>query len=320
MREQLRAEGDETCSCCLSTDIDLLAYAVIAPWIAQLFGNTRTIDTRLRRCRNCGLRFFDYRYNESEMAAIYGEYRGERFFNLRRRWEPWMTRRVNDAFSGYLQDRSPIEDRNKFTLKSLTRAGINLSQLRGCIDFGGDMGQFIPRSVSPPLIVYEPNGVRTQLPKTIIGCDNLSDLPTKVDLGLNCYVLEHVSHPPDVLAELLECINPGGYVHVEVPLDHFRVSRFHRSGLYRRYLHLIIRFRLVWIAIDLLSGLWRNYRASIPWFGVVKQSEHINYFETRSLNLLLSSMGLTVQYVSDEDLKYCVGRVRQGRISATATL
>jgi hypothetical protein len=318
LHKQPASRKTTKCPCCSSANTQLLAFGVVAPWIAELFGCDHVIKTELSECSDCGLRFFGYRYSDSEMEAIYSHYRGEESFNLRRRWEPWINRGVNDAFSGQLKDKSPIDERKLFTARSLIGAGIDIGRLRGVIDFGGDLGQFIPDSISPPLIVYEPNGSRTNLAADVTTCTDLSALPFKVDLGLNCYVLEHVSSPRSTLNQMVECVNRGKYIHVEVPLDYFRTSRFHRSHLYLRYLQAIIRFRVLWIVIDFLGGVWRTYRRSIPWFGIVKQSEHINYFETNSLKRLLDTAGLTTIHLSDEDLKYSVGRVRQGRLSITA--
>lgn len=135
------------------------------------------------------------------MALICGEYRSDYFFKLRHHWEPWVNRQVNDAFSDELANKRQIEIRNVFTTSSLTEAGIDLNELKGCIDFGGDLGQFIPDAIKPPLVVYEPTGTRRGLRPNVIGCEKLSELVDKVDLGLNCYVLKHIDEPWHAVSE-----------------------------------------------------------------------------------------------------------------------
>jgi len=305
------------CPCCSCDSTELLGYGVVAPWIVKLINGADPVKTQLRRCSQCGLRFFSYRYSTSEMALIYGNYRSDYFFKLRHHWEPWVNRQVNDAFSDDFVNKRQIEIRNVFTKSSLTEAGIDLNELKGCIDFGGDLGQFIPDAIKPPLVVYEPTGTRRGLRPSVVGCEKLSELVSKVDLGLNCYVLEHIDEPRHVVTEMVGLVNSGKFIHIEVPLDGFNTSKFHRTGLYFRYLRTILRFRLIWIPIDLISGIWRTCLGSIPWFGIVKQSEHINYFETNSLRHLCESLGLEILYVSAEDRQYSVGRVKQGRVSIT---
>ena len=78
------------------------------------------ITAQLRECTDCGHRFFPERYNETEMARLYGEYRGERYLRVRQAWEPWYTRRVNEQ---NLQA-GVVQSRQQALRELLQRAGI----------------------------------------------------------------------------------------------------------------------------------------------------------------------------------------------------
>ena len=105
-------------------------------------------------------------------------------------------------------------------------------------------------------------------------------------------------------------LGPDGIVYLEVPLDRFRVSRYHASERYQRYLGKVSQ-RNSFVALDFASGLSRQIRSSIPRFGVVKQSEHINYFSPRAVEAALAITGFTpVAQRSNPNMK--VGGLRLG--------
>ena len=98
---------------------------------------------------------------------------------------------------------------------------------------------------------------------------------------------------------------------MEVPLDLFRVSQFHATTRYQAYLRRLVRRRLPFVALDFLTGLSRQFRSSVPRLGVIKQSEHINYFSERSLLAALTATGFgVVAQRSDKNAK--VGGLRMG--------
>jgi hypothetical protein len=74
----------------------------------------------------------------------------------------------------------------------------------------------------------------------------------------------------------------------------------------------------LFIFVDFLSGAYRQIFKRIPWFGIVKQSEHINYFNVKSLRVFAELRGLEVLFVSEPDLKYKVGKIFQGRLACIA--
>jgi len=270
----------------------------------------------LHFCQLCDFQYFNYRYVEAEIDAIYGEYRTEKFFQVRKYWEPWYNKRVNEAFSDPTNSADQIKSRREFTQNALKAAGIDTSNLRGCIDFGGDHGQFIPSGVLEPHIIVENNSSEKGSGSNILFIDDIDDIDYQVDLVMNCYVLEHMSDLDLIIERMRSKVTPQGYIHLEVPLDAFKTCKFHRTKLYKAYLTKIIRIRPLFVLADFLSGLYRQFFGRIPWFGVVKQSEHINYFNEQSLNRFLILSNSSIQYTSKPDKKYKVGSIRQGRLAS----
>ena len=127
---------------------------MIAPWLAELC-EIKQPFTQLRRCATCRLAFFTYRYSDPEISRLYSEYRGPRFYQLRHHWEPWYNKSVNDAFSDERSSDEQIYVRRSFTEAVLKESGLDIQTLGGCIDFGGDHGQFIPQGVAEPHFVVE---------------------------------------------------------------------------------------------------------------------------------------------------------------------
>jgi hypothetical protein len=75
--------------------------------------------------------------------------------------------------------------------------------------------------------------------------------------------------------------------------------------------------RGTWIAADFVAGVARNFGRTVPRWGAVKQSEHINYYSTQSLQALLAGGGFRV-VSTRADPTASVGGLRVGRLGALA--
>jgi hypothetical protein len=266
-----------------------LAHGLVAPFISTLSRLPLGQETALRRCDTCDLEFFDSRYGDDELSSLYGQYRGKNYLATRHHWEPWYSRSVNEACA---PDADLVSERHSFMMTVLDDA--HMSRPVDCaVDFGGDEGQFFPRVPTGRRIVCDVSD--RELPAGIDRISKLSELgDVKPDLVIVAHVLEHLPDPLEPLREIKRIIADDGIIYVEVPLDRFRVGAFHASSRYQRYLQRVVRHRYPFVASDFLSGLSRQFRSSIPRFGVIKQSEHINYFSGRSLRAALAVSGFTV--------------------------
>jgi hypothetical protein len=290
----------------------ILAYGVLAPWIIELAEIDEDLNLSLSECGWCELKFFSYRYSEHEMNSLYGNYRRNEYLEIRNKWEPWFSTIENNAYKA--QTNLLIENRKEFFNKSMGLAGLDVASLKGCIDFGGDLGQFIPENIQGEKIVvdYSDQENLNQSAKIV---RTIEEVVSKVDLVLCCHVLEHLPEVKPTIKSISAKITQGGYVYIEVPQDSYRSSKFHRSNSYRRWIKFLGSHSKLFILVDFLSGVGRQFFGRLFWFGITKQSEHINYFTKKNLEYLLKSEGFTVVYISNSDRSLKQGRLRLGRLA-----
>ena len=262
---------------------------MVAPFISLLTSLALGQPTALRYCDICDFRFFDSRYGSEELSSIYERYRSDQYRAVRQHWEPWYSQSVND--SSYA-DTGLVSERRSFMMRILKAAQMD-SKLDCAVDFGGDEGQFFPPVPTGRRIVCDVS--QRDLPDGIEHISTMNELgDVKPDLVIVAHVLEHLPDPVQPLTEIRRSIAENGILYVEVPLDSFGVTPFHASARYQRYLRRLIPHRYVLIMVDFLSGVSRQFRSSIPTLGLIKQSEHINYFSVRSVLAALTASGFTV--------------------------
>lgn len=290
----------------------LLAHGVVAPFIATRVAIPVGSPTQLRHCVRCSLDYFSYRYSKQEMADLYVDYRSPGYLHQRRSWEPWYSHYVNDS---YTEHTAATRNRRAFATQILLKAEIPES-IRCAVDVGGDEGQFFPDIHIERRIVCDVSS--RPLSEGIERVDSLGELqPLKADLILMSHLLEHLTNPRATLNAARQALRSDGLLYVEVPLDSWAVRSRHRSERYRRLLSLLGRRRRLFIAVDALTGLSRQLRRPVPWFGVVKQSEHINYFNGASLRTLLRICGFDA--VADaSDPRARMGGLRIGHYGVAA--
>ena len=291
---------------------EFLAHGLVAPFISELAGTASGVPCAYRSCTACGLRFFDARYTDRQMASIYSDYRGGRYVAVRRRWEPWYSAKVNDAYS---DERAEVQERRAFIEGILTATGRSSSY--GCVvDYGGDEGQFFPSQATGDRLVCDISN-RALLPgvRRIGALEELGD--RRADLVIMAHLLEHLPEPATVVAAAKPWLAEDGFVYVEVPLDEPRVRRSHAGTAYRRYLDAVVRARWLFMLLDLVTGVARQWWSAVPAFGIVKQSEHINYFSPSSLRKTLEAAGFEV-VAERADPRAKVGGIRIGRYGVAA--
>ncbi|HVS84975.1 MAG TPA: methyltransferase domain-containing protein [Gaiellaceae bacterium] len=287
------------------------AHAVLAPFVAELTGLEVGRATDYLECPDCGLGFFGLRYDDAQVERLYGAYRGPEYVRVRRRWEPWYREAVNEA---YEPGSAGVAERVAFESELLAEAGLE-PPLRCALDFGGDAGQFFPDVEIGRRLVVDVS--ERPLLAGVERIESLAALPEAPDLVVIAHVLEHLSEPRPLLAEIRERIAPGGTLYVEVPLDRPRVRRWHARPGYRRWLALIARRRPLFVLCDFAGGVARQFGRRIPRLAVVKESEHLNCFDRRSLRRLLESAGFEVR-AERADPNARTGGLRLGKLGMAA--
>ena len=287
----------------------LRGHALLAPFIAELSGGgTKTLS--LLHCSTCDFDFFSHRYDKLELSSLYGTYRSRSYLEARQRWEPWYTRGVNES---YERGSSTVVARRTFMSELLQTTGPDHYDL--AVDYGGDEGQFFPDAAAGRRVVIEVSG--KPMPAGIELAASFSDLGDKPDLVMACHVLEHLNEPANLINEIRANIRSGGTLYVEVPLDRPRLRKWHSSNGYAWYLRSIQSHRWGLIAADFVSGLMRQFHRRLPHFGLLKQSEHINYFNEQSLKACVERSGFEV-VACKADPCASVGGLRLGKLGLVA--
>jgi hypothetical protein len=134
---------------------------------------------------------------------------------------------------------------------------------------------------------------------------------------MNCHTLEHLPILKGQAQTMAKLLTKNGYLYLEVPLDRFDTSVFHKSSLYKLYIHLLLKVTPLFILTDFFGGVYRLLFGKIPFWGIVKQSEHLNYFSRESLLTLVKGQ-VEVIGVSEPDFEFGQGRIKVGRIAMVA--
>ena len=305
---------NEPCPIC-SKPGRFLAHGVIAPWISVLT-NSKVSLTKYVYCGGCDLKYFSHRFSNDEVKKLYSSYRTGQYLVNRKSWEFWYGAQENDAYNPKTNAFS-VETRRKLTDTNFFEAGISRTFMT-CVDFGGDLGQFFPDFATGKKYLIDVSAPFTKNDRFEIVSD-IKQIKEPIDLILNCGVMEHLSDLKVSIKSLSDSLVKGGVMYIEVPLDDFKISRFHRTDLYSKYLLVLLKKKRIFIAVDFISGIIRLYTRRIPFFGIVKQSEHINYFNSKSLHALCSTVSKEV-WLSAENRKFKQGKLRMGHLAAIVTM
>lgn len=303
------AEGTRCLVC--SGPTQLLAHGVVAPFVCELAGIPHGEGTTYRRCTTCDLNFFGRRYSDEELAGLYGDYRSATYVARRRRWEPWYGAAINDA---YATEGTQVHERRHFLEGTLHSAG-GERRFTCTVDYGGDEGQFFPTAATGRRVVLEVSD--RPLRPGVERVAALAALGERPDLVIMSHVLEHLPDPLAAVRDVRAAIAEGGTLYAEVPLDRFSTTAFHASPRYAGYLRGLTRHRWPFVAADLVTGLARQRWRHVPSLGVVKESEHLNYFSPRSLEALLAAAGFE-RVTERSDPAATVGGLRLGRHALVA--
>ena len=289
------------------------AHGRIAPFILQLRAKPKDAPrgTTLCHCDRCDLVYFSHRFDDDTLTAMYSGYRNERYLSIRRHWEPWYSRDVNSATE---PGSEAVAERVGF-VTNIVGSYIDINSLRNIVDYGGDEGQFFPAGYSGPKYVIEVSG--KDLVDGVHAASSLDEIPDGPHLVIAAHLLEHLVDPAALVKEIRAAVGDDGLFYAEVPLDRPKVRRWHAGAPYRCFLEWVSATRASWIAADFAAGVARNFSRRVPRLGVVKQSEHINYFSAQSLRALLTAGGFRV-VSAQADPTASVGRLRMGRLGALA--
>jgi hypothetical protein len=209
-------------------------------------GNAYSVCNSLL-CEACDFLFLDIRFSDGEMFNLYDDYRGEAYTKLRDFYEPGYSMR-NDQLKIGVDYIGHVE---KF-LEHHLKLPVSI------LDWGGDTGKNSPfKSRNTRLDIYDISNI-----PTISGAQRVTKeeaLSKKYDLIVCSNVLEHVSYPSDLLADIKMSMDEKSLLYIEVPFEDIMVNAGNNVQKEKKHWH-----------------------------------EHINFFSEKSLQYLVENFGLKI--------------------------
>lgn len=184
------------------------------------------------QCQDCGALFLDYRFSDTEMAALYRNYRDEQYNAERIHFEP-----------GFANVIAHYQRRANYLTEVEAWLAPHLPERPAVLDWGGDSGMNSPfLGRSRLLHVHDISGVDAVEGAQRISAEQVGR--ETYDLVVCSEVLEHVPFPLDVLHQLLPALHPQTLLYLEVP--HEALIRQHPGSLQlarlKRHWHEHINF------------------------------------------------------------------------------
>lgn len=285
------AENSVKCRWCTSKNVRTVAFGAKARWIVESSFTDEV--SRLLKCDDCGLVYFLAPFSDTELTRMYSGYRSFEYQKKRARFEPWYTKKINDAI-GHSADVLTLRLQHLENLLS-NALGKNLHEISSptrVLDVGGDEGQFIPRIDSiVEKAVLEVSGVRpvegAQVFSSWEEVDNYSP-----DMIMMCHILEHVATARENVENAARVLQPGGLLYIEIPLDRpNKIGGLFSTRMYMRYTKLLCRIPTLFVLADLLSLVSRRFIGKPIPGAVIKQNEHINFFDGFTITKVVESIG-----------------------------
>jgi Methyltransferase domain len=238
-------------------------------------------------CRTCGTEYFDLLVTAEQLDRLYKDYRGEEYFKQRNGFEPWYTKDINGGLGGEQEMRK----RRDALLRALAEAGIE-NDFGAVLDHGGDRGQMLVELKANRRAVYEISGVVSEPGIESIGEADMR--AGKWNLILSCHVLEHLTFPAALVADLVSLGGAGTVYFIEVPQECVPNSGFNGTAIQRRWLQWLVRHPHLFKFFDFLStGIRARLGVVLP-FLFVPLREHLTFFTIRGVQSMLSDHGLSV--------------------------
>lgn len=212
----------DVCPCCGSKNLVAGPLHIPAFFIERMLNMIMLdrIGARAIRCQNCHFVCSEFRYTDEQMQRYYHEYMQPES-NNDRTYGHYVFHRMRAEGTDWANlltlYKQPwwINARKEAIVNVLKLNNINVSNITSVLDFGGDLGQYIPNELKHArrhvVEIEERN-----LVEGVTAVSSPADCEP-VDLVLCCHTLEHVSWPNDLVVEMKRYLKPGGLLYIEVP-------------------------------------------------------------------------------------------------------
>jgi len=248
----------------------------------------------LLSCASCQSMLFDADFTKEQMQNLYDQYRGNDYFIMRNKYEPWYTDQINKGIG----DEKEFDLRRKVLIKNLDENHI-FNNFKHVLDHGGDKGQMISPSGGLNAefrAVCELSGVDTEEGVTRISQEKAREI--EWDLILSCHVIEHLPDPFSYLKDILALGNSDTTYFFEVPYEKHIISYFCSQSYYVSWLNLLAKHEKLMMLFDFYSVVTRKIFKRVFLGGFTALREHLQFFTVKGFSELLNSSGFKVVYCS----------------------
>jgi hypothetical protein len=221
----------------------------------SLFSRVTTpfASVEMQLCTHCFFIQTKIPFRDEDIMRLYRDYRSPAYNQERIHYEPEYAQ-ISAAIG---QDQREVSTRRS-ALNTFLHKELQTSEAHTILDYGGADGRFIP-DIPGSKFVYEISNTDPIPGVTRIKSE--SDLGT-YSIVLFAHVIEHVTHPLNMVRKLSAYVEPGGYLYIETPQE---ISDQQRAELQRSAPRLNIGIH-----------------------------EHINYYCVPAIAALLKAAGFTV--------------------------
>ncbi|WP_323024602.1 class I SAM-dependent methyltransferase [Castellaniella sp.] len=222
------------CICC-GHDTLSSSPAVLMPFVAKRVFNHEPVEIseqwglrdlrsgmaytlcKSLQCQQCGALFLDYRFTDEQMAALYHNYRDEKYNQERIFYE-----------SGYAEVVNYYHHREAYLAEVEQWLRPHLPEKPMILDWGGGTGINTPfLGEATNVEIHDISNV--DVVKGACRADPASIGSRHYDLVACSQVLEHVSYPLDMIRLVLSALDDQSLLYVEVP--HEALMREHPGAL-----------------------------------------------------------------------------------------
>jgi hypothetical protein len=283
---------EDRCRWCSQRSLIKVASAAKARWVVNPPKDYESSE--LVSCLRCDIKYFTAPFKADEFERMYSGYRDADYQRRRRRYEPWYSKKINNAIGHSTEVLELRRMHLEKLIGDVRSTEGNQVTIKRVLDIGGDEGQFIPKiQTITARAVLEISGI-----KPVEGIEVMNSWDQagnfNPDLIMICHVLEHLENPLETAENAAKLLSTGGLLYIEVPLDApSRIPRLFGTKFYKQYTKVLCRFPRLFTCADLMGLVSRKFFGWPIWGSVLKQSEHINFFNETSITKVIEDIGFS---------------------------
>ena len=256
-------------------------------------GKVNNYPTKLCYCHDCTFAFYDYRFTEKEETDLYRNYRDAEYQKMRQRYEPWYTAKINDALNN---DHLALSEQKRVIRETIQRH--ETKGIGAALDYGGNEGKtFYPELGTEEKYVYDISGVECVEGVCHVGTfEEL--LHYRYDFIMCNMLFEHLTKPKETLDQIGKLGDDNTLYYIEVPSENPFVSGDKFSLRKNISLAFNPRYNVFLLAKSYLAMRRQPF---------MPMKEHINFFTTKSMRIMLEKSGFECLEVRENPEKAVLG-------------